>query len=50
MPRIPGSDPSGISTYPTQDAAALGIDLTAWPGYDEILVGRGGRIAVMRAS
>jgi hypothetical protein len=48
MPRIPGSEPSGISAYPTQEAAALGIDLTAQPGYDEILAGRADRMAVMR--
>ncbi|HEY2640739.1 MAG TPA: DinB family protein, partial [Streptosporangiaceae bacterium] len=36
------------SWYPPADAAALGIDLTAQPGYDEILVARADRMAVMR--
>jgi hypothetical protein len=36
------------SWYPTGDAAALGIDLTAQPGYDEILAARADRMAVMR--
>jgi hypothetical protein len=36
------------SWYPAADAAALGIDLTAQPGYDEILAARAGRMAVMR--
>ncbi len=36
------------SWYPATDAAALGIDLTATPGYDEILAARADRMAVMR--
>jgi hypothetical protein len=36
------------SWYPAADAAALGIDLTAQPGYDRILAARAGRMAVMR--
>jgi len=36
------------SWYPPADAAALGIDLTAQPGYAEILAARDGRMAVMR--
>jgi hypothetical protein len=36
------------SWYPPADAAALGIDLTANPGYDEILAARADRMAVMR--
>ncbi len=36
------------SWYPAADAAALGIDLTAKPGYDEILAARADRMAVMR--
>ena len=36
------------SWYPAADAAALGIDLTAQPGYDEILAARADRMAVMR--
>jgi hypothetical protein len=36
------------SWYPAADAAALGIDVTAQPGYDEILAARAGRMAVMR--
>ncbi len=36
------------SWYPPADAAALGIDLTAQPGYAEILAARGDRMAVMR--
>jgi DinB superfamily/Pentapeptide repeats (8 copies) len=36
------------SWYPAGDAAALGIDLTARPGYAEILAARAGRMAVMR--
>ena len=36
------------SWYPAADAAALGIDLTAQPGYAEILAARTGRMAVMR--
>jgi hypothetical protein len=36
------------SWYPAADAAALGIDLTAQPGYTEILAARAGRMAVMR--
>jgi len=36
------------SWYPAADAAALGIDLTAKPGYAEILAARAGRMAVMR--
>ncbi|MGO9293861.1 MAG: DinB family protein [Streptosporangiaceae bacterium] len=34
--------------YPAADAAALGIDLTAQPGYAEILAARTDRMAVMR--
>jgi len=34
--------------YPAADAAALGIDLTARPGYTEILTARASRTAVMR--
>jgi DinB superfamily/Pentapeptide repeats (8 copies) len=34
--------------YPAADAAALGIDLTARPGYAEILTARADRMAVMR--
>jgi DinB superfamily/Pentapeptide repeats (8 copies) len=36
------------SWYPAADAAALGIDLTAQPGYEEILAARADRMAVMR--
>jgi DinB superfamily/Pentapeptide repeats (8 copies) len=36
------------SWYPAADAAALGIDLTAQPGYDDILAARADRMAVMR--
>ena len=36
------------SWYPAADAAALGIDLTARPGYDDVLAARAGRMAVMR--
>jgi hypothetical protein len=36
------------SWYPAANAAALGIDLTAEPGYDEILAARADRMAVMR--
>ena len=36
------------SWYPAADAAALGMDLTAQPGYAEILAARAGRMAVMR--
>ncbi len=36
------------SWYPAADAAALGIDLTAQPGYAEILAARAGRMTVMR--
>jgi hypothetical protein len=36
------------SWYPPADAAALGIDLAARPGYAEILAARAGRMAVMR--
>jgi hypothetical protein len=36
------------SWYPAADAAALGIDLTAQPGYTEILAARADRMAVMR--
>ncbi|MGH3404645.1 MAG: DinB family protein [Streptosporangiaceae bacterium] len=36
------------SWYPAAEAAALGIDLTAQPGYAEILAGRADRMAVMR--
>jgi DinB superfamily/Pentapeptide repeats (8 copies) len=36
------------SWYPPADAAALGIDLTALPGYTEILAARADRMAVMR--
>jgi hypothetical protein len=36
------------SWYPPADAAALGIDLTARPGYAEILAARADRMAVMR--
>jgi DinB superfamily/Pentapeptide repeats (8 copies) len=36
------------SWYPAEDAAALGIDLTAQPGYAEILAARADRMAVMR--
>ena len=36
------------SWYPPADAAALGIDLTAQPGYAEIRAARAGRMAVMR--
>ena len=36
------------SWYPAADAAALGIDLAAEPGYAEILAARAGRMAVMR--
>ena len=37
------------SWYPPADAAALGIDLTAQPGYAEILAARTDRMAVMRS-
>jgi len=36
------------SWYPAADAAALGIHLTAQPGYAEILAARADRMAVMR--
>jgi hypothetical protein len=36
------------SWYPAEDAAALGIHLTAQPGHDEILAARADRMAVMR--
>jgi DinB superfamily/Pentapeptide repeats (8 copies) len=36
------------SWYPAEDAAALGIDLAAEPGYAEILAARADRMAVMR--
>ena len=36
------------SWYPAGAAAALGIDLTARPGYDEVLAARADRMAVMR--
>jgi DinB superfamily/Pentapeptide repeats (8 copies) len=36
------------SWYPAADAAALGIDLTAQPCYDDILAARADRMAVMR--
>jgi len=36
------------SWYPAGDAAALGIDLTAQPSYDDVLAARAGRMAVMR--
>lgn len=36
------------SWYPSADAAALGIDLTAQPSYAEILAARADRMAVMR--
>jgi hypothetical protein len=36
------------SWYPPPDAAALGIDLTAQPGYAEILAARADRMAVVR--
>ncbi len=36
------------SWYPAADAAALGIDLTAQPGYAEILAARADRMALMR--
>ena len=36
------------SWYPAADAAALGIDLAARPGYAEILAARAGRMTVMR--
>jgi hypothetical protein len=36
------------SWYPARDAAALGIDLTAQPGYAEVLAARADRMAVMQ--
>jgi len=36
------------SWYPADDAAALGIDLTPRPSYDEVLAARANRMAVMR--
>ena len=36
------------SWYPPAEAAALGIDLSAQPGYAEILAARADRMAVMR--
>jgi hypothetical protein len=36
------------SWYPAADTAALGIDLTARPGYDEVLAARTDRMAVIR--
>ncbi len=36
------------SWYPAADAAALGINLTAQPSYDEVLAARADRMAVMR--
>jgi hypothetical protein len=36
------------SWYPAADAAALGIDLTAQPSYDDIRAARADRMAVMR--
>jgi DinB superfamily/Pentapeptide repeats (8 copies) len=46
MPYHPPGLPQ--SWYPAADAAALGIDLTAQPGYEDILAVRAGRMAVMR--
>jgi DinB superfamily/Pentapeptide repeats (8 copies) len=46
MPYHPLGLPQGW--YPAQDAAALGLDLTAQPGYAEILAARADRMAVMR--
>jgi hypothetical protein len=42
--------PLGVpqSWYPAAEAAALGIDLTAQPGYAEILAARADRMAVIR--
>jgi hypothetical protein len=36
------------SWYPAAGAAALGIDLAARPGYEDVLAARAGRMAVMR--
>jgi hypothetical protein len=36
------------SWYPKADAAALGIDVAAQPGYAEVLAARAGRMSVMR--
>jgi hypothetical protein len=36
------------SWYPAADAAALGIDLTAQPGFDEVLAARADQMAVIR--
>jgi hypothetical protein len=36
------------SWYPAADAAALGIDLAAQPGFAEIQAARAGRMAVIR--
>jgi hypothetical protein len=36
------------SWYPAADAAGLGIDLAAEPGYEDILAGRADRMAVIR--
>ncbi|HEY6272088.1 MAG TPA: DinB family protein, partial [Terriglobales bacterium] len=36
------------SWYPAADAAALGIDVTAQPSYDDILAARADRMALMR--
>jgi DinB superfamily/Pentapeptide repeats (8 copies) len=36
------------SWYPAADAAALGVDVSAQPGFDEVLAARADRMAVMR--
>ena len=46
MPYHPAGLPQ--SWYPPAAAAALGIDLTAQPGYAEVLAARADRMAVMR--
>ena len=47
MPYHPHGLPQ--SWYPAAEAAALGIDLTAEPGYAEIQAARASRMAVIRA-
>ena len=46
MPYHPLGLPQGW--YPAAAAARLGLDLTAQPGYDEVLAARGDRMAVVR--
>ena len=36
------------SGYPASDAAAIGVDIAAWPSFDEVIDVRADRMAVMR--